>query len=108
VSTEAGVDETLDPRGPGVDDPDPVEHHVGDQEPGAVGGEADVLGIAEAPGSRLLRAPPIAMASRALVAPGVGILLRLMTETTLVAWRSITSSLPLNSQLATKKDRSAE
>jgi len=35
-------------------------------------------------------------------------LLRLMTATTLVAWRSITSSLPLNSQLARKKDRSAE
>ena len=65
-------------------------------------------GIAEAPGDRLLLGPPMRMASPGLVAPGVLVSLRLMTLISLVAWRSITSSLPLNSQLATKKDRSAE
>ena len=65
-------------------------------------------GIAEAPGLRLLLAPPMRMACWALVAPAVTVALRSMTLITLVASRSITSSLPLNSQLATKKDRSAE
>jgi len=48
------------------------------------------------------------IASPALVAPGVFMLLRLIMLMSLVALRSITRSLPLNSQLATKKDRSAE
>jgi hypothetical protein len=65
-------------------------------------------GIAEAPGRRLLLAPPIAMAPLGLTTPGALALLRSMTLISVVASRSITRSLPLNSQLATKKDKSAE
>lgn len=65
-------------------------------------------GIAEAPGERPLLGPPMSIASPTLVAAGVLMVLRLITLMTLVALRSTTTSLPLNSQLATKKDRSAE
>ena len=44
VGARAGGQEPLDLQGVGVDDPDAVAEHVGGQEPGAVGGEADVLG----------------------------------------------------------------
>ena len=47
------------------------------------------------------------MACMGVVAPGVWTVLRLITVRILVAFLSMTRSLPLNSQEATKKDWSA-
>ena len=65
-------------------------------------------GMALAPGRRPAWGPPMCMACWGEVAPGVWMVLRLITVRILVALRSMTRSLPLNSQEATKKDWSAE
>ena len=97
-----------DLQGVGVDDPDAVAEHVGGEEPGAVGGEADVLGHgAGARAQAGLRAAHV-HGLIGVVAPGVWMALRLITLRTFVAARSTTRSLPLNSHEATKKDWSAE